>query len=72
MANGGGQKDGQTEGQTEGRKDVWKFTPLSYRTLSRWGRCLKKELKGQKVDEEDEDEEEPSEGEDDDAFQLDP
>ena len=33
MAKGGG---------TDGRMDVWKFTPVSYRTSALWGRCPKR------------------------------
>ena len=36
---GGG--DGRTDGRTEGRTDVWKFTPVFYRTSALWGRCPK-------------------------------
>ena len=31
-------KDGRKDGQT----DVWKFTPVSYRTSALWGRCPKR------------------------------
>ena len=27
--------------RTYGRTDVWKFTPVSYRTSALWGRCPK-------------------------------
>ena len=27
------------EGRMDGRTDVWKFTPVSYRTSALWGRC---------------------------------
>ena len=33
--------DGRTEGRTDGRTDVWKFTPVFYRTSALWGRCPK-------------------------------
>ena len=26
--------------RTDGQKDIWKFTPVSYRTSALWGRCL--------------------------------
>ena len=29
-------------GHTDGRMDVWKFTPVSYRTSALWGRCPKR------------------------------
>ena len=29
---------------TDGQTDMWKFTPVSYRTLALWGRCPKKDL----------------------------
>ena len=34
-----GQTDGCTERRTDGRMDIWKFTPVSYRTSALWGRC---------------------------------
>ena len=27
----------------EGRMDIWKFTPVSYRTSALWGRCPKRD-----------------------------
>ena len=33
--------DGWKDGWTDGRTDVWKFTPVSYRTSALWGRCPK-------------------------------
>ena len=39
MANRGG---GRTDGRKDGRTDVWKFTPVSYRTSALWGRCPKR------------------------------
>ena len=30
----------------DGEMDVWKFTPVSYRTLSLWGRCQKRKEEG--------------------------
>ena len=33
------QMDGRTEGRKDGRTDVWKFTPVFYRTSALWGRC---------------------------------
>ena len=32
---------GGTEGGKDGRTDIWKFTPVSYRTSALWGRCPK-------------------------------
>ena len=32
---------GRMYGRTDGRTDVWKFTPVSYRTSALWGRCPK-------------------------------
>ena len=32
----------RTDRQTDGRTDVWKFTPVSYRTSALWGRCPKR------------------------------
>ena len=29
-------------GGVDGRTDVWKFTPVSYRTSALWGRCPKR------------------------------
>ena len=37
-------KDGRTDRRTDGRTDVWKFTPVSYRTSALWGRCPKRRL----------------------------
>ena len=34
--------DGRTDGRTYVRTDVWKFTPVSYRTSALWGRCPKR------------------------------
>ena len=28
--------------RTDGHTDVWKFTPVSYRTSALWGRCPKR------------------------------
>ena len=36
--------DVRTDGRTDGRTDVWKFTPVSYRTSALWGRCPKRIL----------------------------
>ena len=36
--------DGRKDGRTDGRTDVWKFTPVFYRTSALWGRCPKREL----------------------------
>ena len=33
---------GGGDGRTDGRTDVWKFTPVSYRTSALWGRCPKR------------------------------
>ena len=43
-ASGGtdGRTDGRTDGWTYIRTDVWKFTPVSYRTSALWGRCPKR------------------------------
>ena len=35
---------GRTYGRTDVRTDVWKFTPVSYRTSALWGRCPKKHI----------------------------
>ena len=35
----GGGTDVRTDVRTDGRTDVWKFTPVSYRTSALWGRC---------------------------------
>ena len=35
-------RDGQTDGQMYGRADIWKFTPVSYRTSALWGCCPKR------------------------------
>ena len=35
-------------GGTDGRTDVWKFTPMSYKTSALWGRCPKRENKRKK------------------------
>ena len=35
-------------GRTDVRTDVWKFTPVSYRTSVLWGRCPKKGVKVEK------------------------
>ena len=32
--------------QTDGSTDIWKFTPMSYRTSAFWGRCLKRKEEG--------------------------
>ena len=40
-----GKLQGGMEGRMEERIDVWKFTPLSYRTSALWGRCPKREEK---------------------------
>ena len=40
MANRGGHV--RKDGRKDGRTDVWKFTPVSYRTSALWGRCPKK------------------------------
>ena len=32
-------------GQTDGRMDVWKFTPVSYRTSALWGRYPKRKVR---------------------------
>ena len=37
----GGRVDKQTDGRMDGHTDVWKFTPVSYRTSALWGRCPK-------------------------------
>ena len=37
----GGGTYGRTDGRMDGRTDVWKFTPVSYRTSALWGRCPK-------------------------------
>ena len=42
---GGGRKDGRTDRRTDRQTDVWKFTPVSYRTLVLWGRCPKRLIK---------------------------
>ena len=34
--------DVRTDVRTYGRTDVWKFTPVSYRTSALWGRCPKR------------------------------
>ena len=34
----------RTDVRTDGRTDVWKFTPVSYRTSAIWGRCPKSKL----------------------------
>ena len=34
--------NGQPDGQTDIWMDVWKFTPVSYRTSALWGRCPKR------------------------------
>ena len=34
-----GWTDGRTDGWMDGRTDIWKFTPVSYRTSALWGRC---------------------------------
>ena len=39
----GGGTDGRTDGQKDGRMDVWKFTPVSYRTSALWGCCPKRQ-----------------------------
>ena len=33
---------GGTYVRKDGRTDVWKFTPVSYRTSAIWGRCPKR------------------------------
>ena len=33
---------GGADGRTDGRTDVWKFTPVFYRTSALWGRCPKR------------------------------
>ena len=37
-----GGTEGWTDGRTDGRTDIWKFTPVSYRTSALWGRCPKR------------------------------
>ena len=40
--------DVRTDVRTYGRTDVWKFTPVSYRTSALWGRCPKRKEKKKK------------------------
>ena len=47
----GGLGGGGTDGRRYVRTDVWKFTPVSYRTSALWGRCPKRALKKGKVTE---------------------
>ena len=37
-----GPERGRGGGRTDVRTDVWKFTPVSYRTSALWGRCPKR------------------------------
>ena len=34
-------RDVRTDGRMVERMDIWKFTPVSYRTSALWGRCPK-------------------------------
>ena len=43
-----GQTDGWTEERTDGWMNIWKFTPVPYRTSALWGRCPKKRWKENK------------------------
>ena len=43
-----GRTDGQTDGQTDGWTDVRKFTPVSYRASTLWGRCPKRRRRGER------------------------
>ena len=36
--------DGRMDGRMDGQTDVWKFTPVSYRTWAFWGCCPKRIL----------------------------
>ena len=36
-----GQTDRWTEERTDGQMNIWKFTPVPYRTSALWGRCQK-------------------------------
>ena len=38
------------------RTDVWKFTPVSYRTSALWGRCPKREREKEKEKEKEKEE----------------
>ena len=40
-----GQMDGRTDVRMDRRMDIWKFTPVSYRTSALWGRCPKSKTK---------------------------
>ena len=37
--------DRWTDGQMDRQKDIWKFTPVPYRTSALWGRCPKRTKK---------------------------
>ena len=50
--------DGRMEGRKDGRMDVWKFTPVFYRTSALWGRCPKRRLVINEEEEKEEEEEE--------------
>ena len=40
-------RGGGMYGRTYGQTDVWKFTPVSYRTSALWGRCPKRKKENQ-------------------------